>query len=230
MSGRKPGEAFVLKHRLAGAAVLIGFAVIVLPLLLGGPREEAGGTDSAKPREQDTKVFRSNITPIGGETPTAEAREDGDLNRTVGELLDRDAPPSGDPAPETATATNGDVDDEPEPDRANGTDDGEVETAARDEDAGGTETAATPDREAPREIDRGWIVQVGTFTKPGNVDKLVASLNDSGFEASTTGVETSEGSATRVWVGPFETRVEAARIKTRVSQQTGSEALIVAYP
>lgn len=230
MSGRAPGESFVLKHRLAGAAVLIGFAVIVLPLLLGGPREEAGGTDSTESREPDTKVFRSNITPIGGETPTAEAREGEDLNRTVGELLDRDAPPPGDgaPAPDTTAVTNGDVDDEP--DRTNETDDGEVETAARDEDAGGTESATTPEREAPREIDRGWIVQVGTFTKPGNVDKLVARLNESGFEASTTEVETSEGSATRVWVGPYETRVEAARMKTRVGQQTGSEALIVAYP
>jgi cell division septation protein DedD len=58
----------------------------------------------------------------------------------------------------------------------------------------------------------------------------VAELEKGGFGPSTSAVETSSGSATRVWVGPYETRVEAARMKTRVTQQTGSEALIVAYP
>lgn len=79
-------------------------------------------------------------------------------------------------------------------------------------------------------MERGWIVQVGTFTKSGNVEKLVAELEEIGFKPSTTDVSTSSGDATRVWVGPFETRVEAARVKTRLTQRTGSEGLIVAYP
>ncbi|HSH41264.1 MAG TPA: hypothetical protein VK973_03980, partial [Arenicellales bacterium] len=71
MSAKKQGEAVVFKHRLAGAAVLIGFAVIVVPLLLGGPGpgdEQAVPEQGAESDQSDSRVFRSNITPIGGAT------------------------------------------------------------------------------------------------------------------------------------------------------------------
>lgn len=235
MPAPKQGEAFVLKHRLAGAGVLIAFAVIVLPLLLGGPREEANGRDAepAASREPDTKVFRSNITPIGGATPGAEARNQPDLERTVGELLNPDTPPDGGP---TERAQAGAAENEADrsaqaarSDEPDGAADGvATQTASRSDDGG----AAAPEEPAatPSEIERGWIVQVGTFAKTGNARKLVDDLENGGFGASTTEVETANGSATRVWIGPYGTRVEAARAKTRVSQRTGSEALIVAYP
>lgn len=226
MPGQKQGESFVLKHRLAGAAVLIAIAVILLPMLLGGPREEqSAGGEPAVSRDSDTKVFRSNITPIAGDTPNAETRE-AELDRTVGELLEQDASPSAggdrdsgqraDSEPSAARRA------EQEPDQ-------ESQVATRS-DEGGTSAPAASREPEPRQIERGWIVQVGTFRKPGNVEKLVADLKNNGFGPSTTDIETSGGSATRVWVGPFETRVEAARVKNRVSRHTGSEALIVAYP
>lgn len=234
MPAPKQGEAFVLKHRLAGAGVLIAFAVVVLPLLLGAPREEANGRDAepAASREPDTKVFRSNITPIGGATPSAEARNQPDLKRTVGELLNPDTPPDGgstDGAQASAAGNEADRSQQAaradEPGEAA---DAETQTASRSEDSGST--APADPATAPSEIERGWIVQVGTFAKADNAQKLVADLENGGFGASTTDVETANGSATRVWIGPYGTRVEAARAKTRVSQRTGSEALIVAYP
>lgn len=220
MPAAKQGESIVLKHRLAGAGVLIAFAVIVLPLLLGGPREEAIGPDdnTAASRESDTKVFRSNITPIGGATPTAEARNEQGLKRTVGELLNPDAPPDG---------ANRSEDSRQDDEQGGAV---STQTASRSEDNDQAAPAEPEPAAAPSEVERGWIVQVGTFAKPDNADKLVADLENGGFGASTTDVETANGSATRVWIGPYGTRVEAARAKTRVTQQTGSEALIVAYP
>jgi len=202
MRGQNQSETFVLKHRLTGAAVLIGFAVVVLPMLLGGPDEASQNPperDLSRAADEQDNVFRSKITPIGGDTPAVQAvsEPDGEPN---------DTRPAEDP-------------DEP-------LDDSDTATAA------GDDTAAddAPATESAPVIDRGWIVQVGTFKNSDNVEKLVAKLQGDGFRASTTDVETSAGWATRVWVGPFETRVEAARNKTRVKQRTGSEGLIVAYP
>lgn len=224
------GESIVLKHRLAGAGVLIAFAVIVLPLLLGGPREEANGPDhnTAASRDSDTKVFRSNITPIGGATPTAEARNQQGLKRTVGELLNPDAPPDGTSTEGAQANAAGDEADGSQESAQADEPGGERRTASRSED--NDQAAPAEPAAAPSEIERGWIVQVGTFTKADNAHKLVADLENGGFGASTTEVETTSGSATRVWIGPYGTRVEAARAKTRVTQRTGSEALIVAYP
>lgn len=238
MPGQNQGESFVLKHRLAGAAVLIAFAVIVLPILLGGPREEQNSPDDATAsRESDTKVFRSNITPIGGATPNTGPRDVEGLDRAAGEPLNQDAPPPGGGAPSEEPRAAGAGDDDGaraagsgQADEADQAAAGAPHVASRGEEGGDAEPAESEDAGEPREIERGWIVQVGTFKKRSNVDKLVSELENSGFGASTTDVDTLDASATRVWVGPFETRVEAARVKTRVTQQVGSEALIVAYP
>lgn len=213
MRGQNQSDTFVLKHRLTGAAVLIGFAVVVLPMLLGGPDEQLGtepaGQTSSEP---DRDVFRSNITPIGGETPSVQGRS---------EPADGTENGSGE-SPGSAVAEDGST--------ASGESDGGASgaTDAEPEPAGSTSNEAAESEE--RSLDRGWIVQVGTFKNDDNVAKLVAQLEEGGFSASTSEVDTSEGSATRVWVGPYETRVEAARYKTRVKQRTGTEGLIVAYP
>jgi len=230
MPAKKQGDTFVLKHRLAGAAVLIGFAVIVLPLLLGGPQEQpAGGSDGGAASGEsgaETKVFRSNITPIGGATPSVQS-SDSELEQTVGELLD-----PGDAAGSEPQAADAGVDEETatdapaetsEPEESS--DDGRVASSDQADD-----DSETGEQRSAGEVDRGWIVQVGTFRKRSNVEKLVADLENNGYKTSTAEVQTSGGSATRVWVGPYGTRVEAARIKNRVVEHTGGEGLIVAYP
>lgn len=214
MRGQNRNETFVLKHRLTGAAILIGFAVILLPMLLGSPengdstQNDGGGGDGSK-----SHVFQSKIQPIGGEVPE-----------------DRAAPGSGQDAirPDTPPPSG---DDETQ----------SVVTAIEDESSGesGQTAARAGSDEEPEQsengdddgsVERGWIVQIGTFKNQNNVEKLVAKLQSGGFEPATTEVKTGKGAATRVWVGPFRTRVEAARNKTRVKQRTGTEGLIVAYP
>lgn len=230
MPGEKQGTTFDLKHRLTGAAILIGFAVIVLPLLLGGPEDASVGGGDTAGAEPDTRVFRSNITPIGGPTPPVQEQEPAEM-----ESAEAPPPVDEDAAQPEATAEAGTQEEDAQVASAPSEPAAEPESADQ---ATGRESTGETDSEgggepsvAPAEtVERGWIVQVGTFRNSDNVEKLVAELQNNGFGTSTTDVETTEGSATRVWVGPYETRVEAARIKTRVKQRVGSEGLIVAYP
>jgi DedD protein len=222
MPGQERNEPFVLKHRLTGAAILIAFAVLVLPLLLGGPD---GGDQQGAGDDTDTTVFHSSITPIGGATPTAQQRAAaGEAAGADDERVDGATPAVSTAAKaedETRTASV-DRENPPQPGDKAATDKSTTQSTG---DAGqSTGSAGT------KTVERGWIVQVGVFKNPDNVKKLVAKLADGGIESSTSDVETSEGDATRVFVGPFETRVEAARSNVRVKQRTGSEGLIVAYP
>lgn len=223
MRAKNRGETFVLKHRLTGAAVLIGFAVIVLPMLLGGP-ENGGNRRNDEPvrSASSNQVFQSSIKPIGGEVPRDRPRPGDPAEDPAGP----DSPSSGEDAGGQWKVTAA-PDDQPDGPAAGGAEGGEGTGAAQQ-----TASAAVQETrgEEPGGVERGWIVQVGTFRNPDNVNKLVDKLENGGFESSTTEVETAEGMATRVWVGPFATRVEAARTKTRVKQRTGSEWLIVAYP
>lgn len=228
MSGQNRSNSFNLKHRLTGAAILIGFAVIVLPMLLSGPDGSGSSGPTASTQDDpDTRVFRSNITPIGGATPSFQSQKKESAGQPVASAEPADDADGRGETPRAESQPASDVATEAEDGPAQAPADGdEPQVAAVDESAGGD---AAREEAAPT-VERGWIVQVGTFKNPANVDKLVTQLKNNGFGTSTSEVETSGGSATRVWVGPYETRVEAARVKTRVKQRTGSEGLIVAYP
>lgn len=87
-----------------------------------------------------------------------------------------------------------------------------------------------PKQQAKNDGEPGWVVRVGTFAKKSNADRVMKRLQQAGFEPSTTKIDTDNGSATRVWIGPYAQRVEAARMRKRVNQVTGGEAYIAAYP
>ena len=84
--------------------------------------------------------------------------------------------------------------------------------------------------EATNQGEPGWVVRIGTFAKEGNAERVMKRLQQAGFEPSTTKISTDSGAATRVWIGPYAQRVEAARMRKRVNQVTGGEAYIAAYP
>lgn len=90
----------------------------------------------------------------------------------------------------------------------------------------------TTPKAAVDKIDVGWVVQVGVFTDKDGASKVVEDLQIKGFKPSITIVDTNRGKATgsRVWLGPFAQRVDAAKTKTRLTERTGEPGFIRAYP
>ena len=81
-------------------------------------------------------------------------------------------------------------------------------------------------------VELGWVVQVGVFTDKNGADKVVKDLQSKGFTPSITVVDTNrgKGTGTRVWLGPFAQRVDAAKTKTRLTEKTGEPGFIRAFP
>lgn len=79
-------------------------------------------------------------------------------------------------------------------------------------------------------IERGWVVRVGVFTDVENVKEVLVDLKEKGFAPDTESIDISVGKATRIWIGPYEQRVEAARARTRLEQQIGLLGTINAFP
>lgn len=79
-------------------------------------------------------------------------------------------------------------------------------------------------------VEVGWMVSVGVFSQQKNVEAMMKSLQNKGFTPRTSIFETNKGAATRVWLGPFELRVDAAKAKTKLKEKTGDLGLIKAYP
>jgi DedD protein len=211
MANTAPESEFDLKKRLLGALILIGFGVVVLPALLGGKDPQGGVDGSQQFPSLESKVFVSKITPIGGETPQPMPKPQQTKPRDG--LIESQAP-----TPDPVVPVKPEVK--------------KKKIAKSDPPA---KTKSAPKAEAkpvtrPKD-EPGWVVRVGTFNKKDNANRVVKRLQQAGFSPSTTKIKTDKGLATRVWVGPYAQRVEAARIRTRVQQVTGGEeGYIAAYP
>jgi DedD protein len=209
MASSQAGPAFQLKHRIVGALILVSVGIVALPLILGSPNPDliSDVPDQPPAPETDTKVFVSKITPIGGATPVIETSR--------ARVPASTAVPAGETAkPPQASAPKA----SPPPAKP---------AAKRSTEAAKKPTAVAAAKTVP---DRGWVVQVGTFGNADNVKRVIKDLRAQGFSPSSTSVRTKSGPATRIWVGPYAQRVDAARVRARIQQSLGTKGLITSYP
>ena len=214
-------KEFDLRKRLVGAFILIGFGVVILPAVLGGKDPEIDVEQGASTQLQDPKIFVSKITPIGGVTPRTRRQD---------QLVDAKPP---DPDPVTPAQPDGtstaDRTEKPKVAKSSGetTQVSKAQTPPKPEpkQESSSTVSATSSKDEP-----GWVVRVGTFAKADNAKRVIQRLQQAGFDPSSSDVKTDKGTMTRVWIGPYAQRVDAARMRTRVRQVTGGEGFIAAYP
>ena len=242
---------FELKHRITGAAVLLIFGVLFLPWLLGSPSEasKANATDEVtlneelsaveiekelleaienESAEDEIEVYVSRITPLDSISDIQDTQAANEADNT-------DQSSSNSETTVQPTANN-----EPAVIK-------EVESVVEKEEpiieaqpvavtkpvvVQASSTQAQVDKPEVSDVEVGWIVQVGVFTDKKGAARVVGDLKLKGFVPSTTIVDTNLGkeTGTRVWLGPFAQRVDAAKSITTLKEKTGSDAFIRAYP
>ncbi len=221
-----------LKERIIGAIVLVAVVVLVVPVFLDGP-------------SNDADIVSQPITLPG---------QAADGTRTV--VLDRDrrepVPMASDPEPVAATPppVEASAADEPEapialePAPAPVTDESatavtaseapadEPEAADEQEAADEPEAAAEPERQAaaPTRSTTGmWAVQLGSFSNEANAERLAAGLRQQGFAAFLSKLDTDNGQLHRVRVGPQRDRESAETMAGRL-KQAGHKGQVVPHP
>ena len=249
---------FVLKHRIAGAAFLICFGVIFLPWLLGTPSEankSATGVASdigegVSPDQyesellasvdnlelEDVEVYVSKITPLDSIPVSRGDEEKTSVESTP--AAEKQVASAAQTATESEVSPQVVKDQQPE----------EVKQEALKEEVAeetpATETAKSePEIETPpvipvkeplaklnESVEIGWVVQIGVYTDGKGVEKVLSDLKSRGFRPSTTEVDTNKGVGTRIWLGPYAQRVEAAKSMASLKEKTGSDGFIRAYP
>ncbi len=183
----------------------------------------------AQDQEAEERIYISKITPLdvrgsSESESTAKPREDSTqdkLEQTLEKIADSSEPKST-KTNSTSVAKNASENKE----------DAKKDSKAKQEEL---KVAAVPNKEPESpvaKIELGWAVQVGVFTDKKGADKVVQDLQSKGFSPSTSVVDTNRGkdTGTRVWLGPFAQRVDAAKAKTRLTDKTGEPGFIRAYP
>lgn len=195
-----------LKERIIGAAVLVVFVVLVVPVFLDGP-------------PQSDEIVSERV-PLPGQATEGETR-------TV--VLDRDR---DEPVPVAAAVTEPAAEreepvakpepkPEPEPRR-------EPQPKTNPEPAP-AKPEAQPPAAASASATGMWAVQLGSFTSQENAERLAADLRKQGFAAFLSQLSTDSGQLHRVRIGPQKDRESAEAMAARLAK-AGHKGQVVPHP
>lgn len=195
-----------LKERIIGAAVLVVFVVLVVPVFLDGP-------------PQSDEIVSERV-PLPGQATDGETR-------TV--VLDRDR---DEPVPVAAAVTEPAAEreepvakpepkPEPEPRR-------EPQPKTNPEPAP-AKPEAQPPAAASASATGMWAVQLGSFTSQENAERLAADLRKQGFAAFLSQLSTDSGQLHRVRIGPQKDRESAEAMAARLAK-AGHKGQVVPHP
>jgi DedD protein len=181
-----------LKERIIGAIVLVIFVVLVVPIFLDGPPED-GEIISERvllpgQKDQNNKTV---VLERGRSEPIPVASEpEGDTEK-----------PEESPAqPEVKQPTP-----EPIP----------QQEVAREEQDPASQPRSEPAK--PTASTTGmWAVQLGSFSKKENAEKLAADLRKQGYAAFLSQLQSSAGELHRVRIGPQKDRASAEAMAARL--------------
>ena len=188
-----------LKERIIGAAVLVLFVVLVVPVFLDGPpgddeivSERVPLPGQAEQQSQTVVLDRDRKEPVpstGGSEATQPKPQS-----VAKQQQPEPAPAQTKPATKPADRTP-----EEEPD---------------------DEKPAPQPRIAAASSTGMWAVQLGSFSSQENAEKLAADLRKQGFAAFLSQLTTSSGQLHRVRIGPQKDRDSAEAMAAIHPDQT----------
>ena len=201
-----------LKERIIGATVLVLFVVLVVPVFLDGP--------------SNSGAVISEQVPLPGQS--------GEENQTI--ILNRDRT-----QPVPAASSNNPPATEPQEQQERPVSSTPAAPAAQRE----VEPERTPDPE-PQPVQKEpevvvaavaepasstgmWAVQLGSFGKQENAEKLATDLKKLGFAAFRSQLSTASGQLHRVRVGPQKDRESAETVAEQLSK-AGQKGQVVPHP
>ena len=196
-----------LKHRITGAVILVGLAVVLLPELFSGagqPPSAAVGLE-----EEGIPIRQMEVDLTDGAAAS-------DL------MADEPIPES---APSTAQAEST-LDATADDAAANTSDPSSASSASAASTAASTAgAAAVAPRAQGASREAGFFVQAGVFSNRQGAERVAADLRAKGFAVRITSAESAQP-LHRVWVGPAKDRAAADALLRRV-RAAGFQAMVV---
>lgn len=195
-----------LKERIIGAAILVLFVVLVVPIFLDGPPDNA---------------------EIVSERVMLPGQED---QKTQTVVLDRNRT---DPVPLASSAEPAQATPKPAEQKAQKTVEKPpvLEKKTEPTPKAGTPKAKIEQRPPPPATSTTgmWAVQLGSFSNKENAEKLAADLRKQGYAAFLSQLVTDSGPLHRVRIGPQKDRESAEAMAGRLLK-VGHKGQVVPHP
>ena len=198
-----------LKERIIGAAVLVVFAVLIVPVFLDGPPADGEIVTERvllpgqEGQETQTVVLeRDRKDPVPAATTPAPARQDSVVKEPVRE----------EPKPVVV---------QPQPEKTPETAPEQAEPKPKPKPAASQPAVAS--------TTGMWAVQLGSFSNKDNAEKLAADLRKQGYAAFLSQLPTDKGLLHRVRIGPQKDRASAEAMASRLAK-VGHKGQVVPHP
>jgi DedD protein len=196
-----------LKQRLVGTAVLVGLAVIFVPILLDQPAIEKPKIEATNIPPRPEGEFSSKIVPLEPVQPVTPVTPPTVSDVTL---------PASESAPATTPAAK------PE-------DGGAVVPEVPATSLGNAEQVAKTDAEQRVGVN-AWVIQLGSFASEQNARDLEKRLQKEGYAAFVEKVSTGDVEKYRVRVGPELVRAKAQQERDRLEKELNLKGIVVRYP
>ena len=192
-----------LKQRLVGATVLVSLAVIFVPVILDGPRDDWMPRSSTMPDAPEIEFRSAMELPLPAAGPLPSKDPDQPPAR-VDQSVEKPAEPAAQPE-QPVKAVNR-----------------KPPAVTSGKSAAQQKVAVAAARPAS-----GWYVQVGSFSKQENAEGLRKQLQSAGFIARVEAGGKPSTRSYRVLVGPENTRKAADTLKSRLQSKRKLEGLVI---
>ncbi|HSH57080.1 MAG TPA: SPOR domain-containing protein [Halomonas sp.] len=217
-----------MRERLSGAVILIALAVIFVPMLFDEPAPRDGRPEPSLSIEAPIEVERHDVPEpkppaslSGGETPEPSPRLlPGDDTRSS-QIASTEATDQGEASASEQLSPKEPADTAPDVDPI-----AELAKAAdrRLAERSSSSNQSSAESLEPAMAEGEWAVQVGSFGKPANVERLLVQLRDEGFTAYS---RPRGNDLTTVYVGPFATSEAGERAVAEVKSRVNLQGLLV---
>lgn len=214
-----------LQKKLVGAAVLIALAVIFLPMLLNGKKEAETITMNIEIPPKPTYEVPNHLEPVVTTEQVATLERPAELapleslRPAATGITEVPASQAVQQAPVAAAPVA-----QPKP--AKPAEKAPVKVAKLTP----TKPAAAPAKASPAASGAGYVVQVGSFGKQENAERLKDKLAAVGFPAFVEKTQREKGAIFRVKVGPRTSRGSVDELRIRLHDEAKLEGIIVSHP
>jgi DedD protein len=202
-----------VKERLVGAAVLVGIIVALVPEMLSGPRDDIPAPASG---DDQVRTYTIDLSREPGASGPPREVIPGDAPVVTPAPPPENAAPEDTPAESPDTVSSGSAPAFPAEKPSTQASRAEPPTQA-------------PQVAEPPAVESGWAVQLGSFARRDNAERLAKDLRQRGYRAFVSHVGAGDSARHRVRVGPEQDRTKAEALAQRLRRE-GRQVSIVAHP
>jgi DedD protein len=230
-----------VKERLVGAAVLMAAAIILIPEMLSGPPRGELAEPARGGGETPLKTYTIDLTQPRSRLEGTEQMPDtrAPPPEMAAQVDDRDAAALDQAEPESVVSSNSPATPQPAaeatpalpvvPEPQESAAHAPVAPLPASPSPARQALVTTPNAPITAAQDRGWAVQLGSFSSRSTADRLVTELREEGHSAFVMPVKSGAVTLYRVRIGPL-TKREAANETLRKIKPKVSGAAVVSHP